>query len=50
MILNYKFLIISMLNVHGVRGVRQTEMHTAQPFVPQPSASEVKVAIGKLER
>jgi hypothetical protein len=33
-----------------VGGVRQTEMHTAQPFVPEPSASEVEVATGKLKR
>jgi hypothetical protein len=33
-----------------VGGVRQTEMHTAEPFVPQPSASEVEIAIGKLKR
>jgi hypothetical protein len=25
-------------------------MHTAEPFVPQRSASEVEVAIGKLKR
>jgi hypothetical protein len=25
-------------------------MHTAEPFVPEPSALEVQVAIGKLER
>jgi hypothetical protein len=25
-------------------------MHTVEPFVPEPSASEVGVAIGKLER
>jgi hypothetical protein len=30
--------------------VRQTEMHTAEPFVPEPSASEVEVAVGKLKR
>jgi hypothetical protein len=28
----------------------QTEMHTAEPFVPEPSASDVEVAIGKLKR
>jgi hypothetical protein len=39
-----------VLNVHGAGGVRQTEMHTAEPFVPQPSASEVEVAVGKLKR
>jgi hypothetical protein len=32
-----------------VGGVRQTEMHTAEPFVPEPSASEVEVAFGKLK-
>jgi hypothetical protein len=32
-----------------VGGVRQTEMHTAEPFVPQPSASEVEVAVRKLK-
>jgi hypothetical protein len=25
-------------------------MHTTKPFVPEPSASEVEVAIGKLNR
>jgi hypothetical protein len=34
----------------GVGGVRQTEMQTAEPFVSEPSASEVEVAIGKLKR
>jgi hypothetical protein len=32
-----------------VDGVRQTEMHTAEPFVPEPSASEVEVAVGNLK-
>jgi hypothetical protein len=31
-------------------GVRQTEMHTAKPFMPEPSASEVEAAVGKLKR
>jgi hypothetical protein len=39
-----------LLNVHGVGGVRQTEIHTAELFVPEPSASEDEVAIGKLKR
>jgi hypothetical protein len=39
-----------LLNVHGTCGVRQTEMHTVEPFVPKPSASETEVAIGKLKR
>jgi hypothetical protein len=33
-----------------VGGVRQTEMHTAKPFVPEPSASEVEVAVQKLKK
>ena len=38
-----------LLNVHGVNGVRQTEIHTAEPLVPWPSASEVELAIEKLK-
>jgi len=37
-----------VLNVHGVNDVRQTEIHTAEPLVPEPSASEVELAIEKL--
>jgi hypothetical protein len=39
-----------LLNVHGASGVRQTEMHTAEPFVPETSSSEFVVATGKLKR
>jgi hypothetical protein len=28
----------------------QTETHTAEPFVPEPSAFEVEVAVGKLKK
>jgi hypothetical protein len=38
-----------LLNAHEAGGVRQTEIHTAVPFVQEPSASEVEVAIGKLK-
>jgi hypothetical protein len=38
-----------LLNVQGAAGVRQPEMHTAEPFVPEPSASEIEFAIGKLK-
>jgi hypothetical protein len=31
-------------------GIRQTEIQTAEPFVPEPSISEVEVAIGNLKR
>jgi hypothetical protein len=33
----------------GGGGVRQTEIHTAEPFVLEPSVSEVEVAIEKLK-
>jgi hypothetical protein len=32
-----------------VGGIRQTEIQTADPFVPEPSISEVEVAFGKLK-
>ena len=35
--------------VHGVNDVRQTEVHTAEPLMPEPSASEVELAIEKLK-
>jgi len=38
-----------LLNVHGVNGVRRTEIHTAEPLVPEPSASEVQLAIEELK-
>jgi hypothetical protein len=38
------------LNVQGPGGTRQTEIHTAEPFVPEPSAAEVEVAIRKMKR
>ena len=39
-----------LLNVHGVNEVRQTELHAAEPLVPEPSASDFKIAIEKLKR
>ena len=38
-----------LLNVYGVHDVRQTETHTAEPLVPEPSAFEVDFAIEKLK-
>jgi hypothetical protein len=43
-------LLCQLLNVHAVGGVRQNEMHIAKPFVSEPIAAEVEVAIGKLKR
>jgi hypothetical protein len=46
----WKNYFCELLKVQGVGSVRQTEIHTAEPFVPEPSASGVEVAIGKLKR
>jgi hypothetical protein len=46
----WKNYFCQLLKVHGAGGVRQTEMHTAEPFLPKPSASEAEVATGKLKR
>ena len=37
------------MNIHGVNDVRQTEIHTAEPLVPEPSTFEVELAIEKLK-
>jgi len=39
-----------LLNVHGFSDVRQKEIHTAEPLVPEPSAFEVEMAIEKLKK
>jgi hypothetical protein len=46
----WKNYFCELLNVHGAGGVRQTEMHTAERFVPEPRASDVEVAVRKLKR
>jgi hypothetical protein len=38
-----------ILNVHGVSDVRQAEIHTTEPLVPEPIALEVELAIEKLK-
>ena len=35
--------------MHGVKDVGQAEIHTAEPLVPEPSASVVELAIDKLK-
>jgi hypothetical protein len=46
----WKNYFCHLSNVHGPCGVREGEMHTAEPFVPEPSASEAEIAIGKFKR
>jgi hypothetical protein len=38
-----------LLIVHGVSDVRQTEIHTAEPLVPEPSAFDFEIAIEKIK-
>ena len=38
-----------LLNVHVVKDVRQAEIHTVEPLVPEPSAFEVELSTEKLK-
>jgi len=38
-----------LFNVHGVKDVGQAEIHTAEPLVPEPSASEIELATDKIK-
>jgi hypothetical protein len=35
-------------NVYGVTDVRQTDMHTGEQSVPEPSTLDIQIATGKL--
>ena len=39
-----------LLSARGVNNVRQTEIHTAEPLVPESCAFEVEMASVKLKR
>jgi sorting nexin-29 len=45
----WKHFFNQVLNVHEVHDVRQMDIHTAEPLVPEPSLVEVEIAIGKLK-
>ena len=42
-------IFFQLFYVHGVNYVRQTELHTAKPQVPEPSAYESELVIEKLK-
>jgi hypothetical protein len=46
----WKNYFCQLFNIQGPGSIRQTEIQTAEPFVPEPSAAEVEVAIRKLKR
>jgi hypothetical protein len=45
-LIRWKNYFCQLLSVQGPGGIRQIEM----PFVPEPSAAEIEVAIRKLKR
>jgi len=45
-----KNYVCQLLNVHATNDVRQTEMHTAEPLIFEPSPFEVEIAIEELKR
>jgi hypothetical protein len=46
----WKNYFCQLLNVQGAGGIRQAEIHTAEPFVPEPIAARFEVVIRKLKR
>jgi hypothetical protein len=44
-----KLLLSAVECTYGAGAVRQTEMRTAETFVPKPSASGFEIAIGNLK-
>jgi hypothetical protein len=46
----WKNYFSSLLNVHRVSDIRQREIHTAEPLVPDPSLFEFEIVIAKLKR
>jgi len=39
-----------LFNVHGVNDVRQTDIHTVEPLVPELSAFQIEMAVENLKR
>jgi hypothetical protein len=42
-------LLLSAIECTGPGGVKETDIHTREPFVPEPSVSEFEVTIRKLK-
>jgi hypothetical protein len=45
----WRNFFFQLLNVHGVNDVKQTEIYTVEPLVPEPSDCKFEVAIEKLK-
>jgi hypothetical protein len=46
----WKNYFSQLLTVRGVKDVRQTEIHTSEPSVPETSSLEAETATEKLKR
>jgi hypothetical protein len=45
----YRKHFSQLLDLHGVNGIKQTEIHIAEPLVPEPSAFEAEMVTDKLK-
>jgi hypothetical protein len=45
-----KSYFCQLLNMLNIKGVRQTEMYTAEPSVPEPICFKVEISTEKLKR
>lgn len=45
MLKGWKNPICLLLNVHGIKDVTQTDTHTSEPLVPQPTDPLIEIAI-----
>jgi hypothetical protein len=45
----WKNFFNQVLNIHEVHNVRQKDIHTAEPLMPEPSLFEVEIPVGKLK-
>jgi len=48
-VVRWRNYFYQLFNVHGFKDVGQAEIHTAEPLVPEPSASEFELANEKLK-
>jgi hypothetical protein len=46
----YDTSLAYLLIVQETNSIRQSEIHAAEPLIPEPSSFEVEVAVEKLER
>jgi len=45
----WKNYFCQLLNVHGANDIRQAEMHTVEPLVPEPGSSRAETTVGRYE-